>query len=1327
MLSLALIVKDEEKNLARCLDSVKGLWDELVIVDTGSTDRTVEIAKRYTDNVHYFKWVDHFSKARNYSFSKCTKPWIMWIDADDILKPEDVKTIRREFESLSQQSNIDYMLINYHYWVLPPTEDGIPKATQLRERIVRRSVANWVGRCHEHIPVNFSRSAKIDGAFVWHMRDAEDQALDSDRNIKLMKLAVKEEPNARNHFYLGDAYSDRGHTAKAIVQYQKSFYLQTDISYKFQSAYKIAKKNRDMATSHRQEAQAHEKMAQTHREGEKESLAARSETAAAKKNASASKNEEEAITWLKTALEYETKYREPLIELGDIYFQRRDYHKALFWLEAALNVEEPKEPFMIVVKQWYTWWPYDILAQCYFNIGEYKRCIEYSEKLYETTTGDKTYALGNISLAKERLKEGYKRPDGVVKLNLGSGSKTMPGFINCDLFPQEGVDEVFSLDEIPYADHSVDEIHSEHALEHLPRPKAEAAIKEWARVLKKGGKLLLKIPDLEDCCKKFLENPHLQEKWYMHTIYGVQDFRGEQMANKFVAFPEKVNYGQIHYTGFTEGRLRRLLAESGFVVDKLWKYDGWDTPSLGVEASIPNIPSRDIKRIAFINNSLIPKYLSYGDYWLDAFKASGHQVDEYRYESIGHLPTGYDLYFFIEKRYEPQDIPDEVHPRWLYTQEDPSDEILSHFDVIATPNIGKAAEWSAKGHHINVIPNSNHITSVPIILASLAYKADKPIKAKVDIIIPSYKNLDYLKLTIDSVRKNTDPESYNLIVVNSGPDEGVRNYLQEQTDLKLIDSVEKSCFSKSLNKGLRLSRNDVVLLNNDVIVGKNWLEPLKSSPFDITNPFSNCDAGWIHNRYPVADGVKLEPNMVIDQVNIQALMDMPSPCSDIIPREWVAFYATHIKREVIDRTGVLDETFLNGGEDLDYCRRAGRQGFRCGHTFSSWVFHFGGKTRKVNEEENYQQHHEEDEFNNSYASHKSKPTVAIYCGPAWERWTVENINTTGIGGSETCAALLAKEFVKHGYRSVLIGDCAGMEGDYDGVEYIDHTKYNQFRDSNYVDYFISSRNTHALNHPIKSGKVYVWAHDIFIPGIARNTTMPNDDKVTKYVCLSPWHVDFFSGWHNIDKSRIHIQGNGLDLSRYKDAPNIEKDPYKLIYSSSPDRGLIFLLRMFPKWKEEFPKLSLHVFYGFYNWESAIKQRNNPRELAEMNEIKQLMTQEGVVYHDRVSQKRLAEEQMSSALWVYPTLFTETYCITATETMLAGTIPICTTIAALQTTVPDGCGIKVAKPEDCLQPTFDLLRNPEKQEEFRQRGKDYVRNTCGWDQIGKNWIEMFEKT
>ena len=88
-LSLCMIVKDEEKVLKRCLDSVKDIVDEIIIVDTGSHDKTKDIAKQYTDKLYDFKWIDDFSKARNFSFSKATKDYIIWLDADDVILEDD--------------------------------------------------------------------------------------------------------------------------------------------------------------------------------------------------------------------------------------------------------------------------------------------------------------------------------------------------------------------------------------------------------------------------------------------------------------------------------------------------------------------------------------------------------------------------------------------------------------------------------------------------------------------------------------------------------------------------------------------------------------------------------------------------------------------------------------------------------------------------------------------------------------------------------------------------------------------------------------------------------------------------------------------------------------------------------------------------------------------------------------------------------------------------------------------------------------------------------------------------------------------------------------
>ena len=97
-ISLCMIVKNEEKVLARCLDSIVDLMDEIIIVDTGSTDSTKEIAGRYTDKIYDFTWVDDFSAARNFAFSKATKEYIYSADADEVLD----ETNHKRFWELKQ-------------------------------------------------------------------------------------------------------------------------------------------------------------------------------------------------------------------------------------------------------------------------------------------------------------------------------------------------------------------------------------------------------------------------------------------------------------------------------------------------------------------------------------------------------------------------------------------------------------------------------------------------------------------------------------------------------------------------------------------------------------------------------------------------------------------------------------------------------------------------------------------------------------------------------------------------------------------------------------------------------------------------------------------------------------------------------------------------------------------------------------------------------------------------------------------------------------------------------------------------------------------------
>ena len=98
-ISLCMIAKNEEKYLEQCLRSVKDIVDEIIIVDTGSTDKTKEIAKKFNAKIFDFKWVDDFSAARNESIRHATKDWILVLDADEIVEKKDIDKIKNLIEN----------------------------------------------------------------------------------------------------------------------------------------------------------------------------------------------------------------------------------------------------------------------------------------------------------------------------------------------------------------------------------------------------------------------------------------------------------------------------------------------------------------------------------------------------------------------------------------------------------------------------------------------------------------------------------------------------------------------------------------------------------------------------------------------------------------------------------------------------------------------------------------------------------------------------------------------------------------------------------------------------------------------------------------------------------------------------------------------------------------------------------------------------------------------------------------------------------------------------------------------------------------------------
>ena len=96
-ITLSMIVKNEERYLRECLESVKDIVSEIVIVDTGSTDSTIKIAKDYGAKLYSFGWINDFSAARNFALSKSTGDWILYLDADERLSENSKNELIRDY------------------------------------------------------------------------------------------------------------------------------------------------------------------------------------------------------------------------------------------------------------------------------------------------------------------------------------------------------------------------------------------------------------------------------------------------------------------------------------------------------------------------------------------------------------------------------------------------------------------------------------------------------------------------------------------------------------------------------------------------------------------------------------------------------------------------------------------------------------------------------------------------------------------------------------------------------------------------------------------------------------------------------------------------------------------------------------------------------------------------------------------------------------------------------------------------------------------------------------------------------------------------------
>jgi len=220
-ISLTMIVRDEARVLARCLDSVQGLVDEIIVVDTGSVDDTVAIATSYGAKVHHFDWVDDFAAARNHALSHATHPWRLVLDADEWIVDRDAaKTL---LDEVGQSVPTFLGTID----MLESREDGTlndEAVTSNLARLLPREVS-WKGRVHEQphpelVALRLGLRIGHDGYL------AVNKARKEGRNTALLIASIDEDPTEPYLWYqLGNEFYARGRDEEALPYLVQAYNL----------------------------------------------------------------------------------------------------------------------------------------------------------------------------------------------------------------------------------------------------------------------------------------------------------------------------------------------------------------------------------------------------------------------------------------------------------------------------------------------------------------------------------------------------------------------------------------------------------------------------------------------------------------------------------------------------------------------------------------------------------------------------------------------------------------------------------------------------------------------------------------------------------------------------------------------------------------------------------------------------------------------------------------------------------------------------------------------------------------------------------------------
>lgn len=225
-ISLCMITKNESDKLDRCLAAVKDLPLEIIVVDTGSTDNSVEVARKYTEHVYHFDWISDFAAARNFSISKATHDWILVLDTDEYVTSVDMEAIYKLIDE--NATGVGCLIRTSPDTVGSITVDHVERLFNKKFYMYKRPIHEQVLPIDETLTAFCSFDIPLYVDHDGYFSSKEEMDLKAKRNLDILLASEHDYPDSYTYFQIGQSYYIMGDYENACRYFEKG--LNFDLS-----------------------------------------------------------------------------------------------------------------------------------------------------------------------------------------------------------------------------------------------------------------------------------------------------------------------------------------------------------------------------------------------------------------------------------------------------------------------------------------------------------------------------------------------------------------------------------------------------------------------------------------------------------------------------------------------------------------------------------------------------------------------------------------------------------------------------------------------------------------------------------------------------------------------------------------------------------------------------------------------------------------------------------------------------------------------------------------------------------------------------------------